>query len=75
VPTIPHPSEDPMVLTANPDLYFAGNCSKFATSLVDSSSSKQRQKRLVCLPKFGETGEAVLVNMETLGVELLCFEE
>jgi DNA polymerase delta subunit 2 len=84
VPTIPHPSEDPMVLTVTPDIYFAGNCSKFATSLVvtttttggnSSSSSKLRQKRLVCLPKFGETGEAVLVNMETLGVELLCFEE
>jgi DNA polymerase delta subunit 2 len=70
------------VLTVTPDLYFAGNCSKFATSLVatggvnnDSSSSNKRQKRLVCLPKFGETGEAVLVNMKTLGVELLCFEE
>lgn len=76
VPTIPHPSEDPMVLTVTPDIYFAGNCSEFATSLVnDISSSNKRQKRLVCLPKFGETGEAVLVNMETLGVELLCFEE
>jgi DNA polymerase delta subunit 2 len=76
VPTIPHPREDPMVLTVTPDVYFAGNCSKFATSLVatgvNDSSSK---KRLVCLPKFAETGEAVLVNMETLGVELLCFEE
>jgi DNA polymerase delta subunit 2 len=74
VPTIPHPTQDPMVLTVTPDVYFSGNCSKFATKTVTTVQS-QPKKRLLCLPKFGETGEAVLVNMETLGVELLCFEE
>ena len=30
--------------------------------------------RLICVPKFSETGEAVLVNLKTLGVEVLRFK-
>jgi DNA polymerase II small subunit/DNA polymerase delta subunit B len=29
--------------------------------------------RLICVPKFSETGEAVLVNLKTLAVEILRF--
>lgn len=68
VPTIPHAATDPMVMTTHPDIYFAGNCSKFATAVVGG-------KRLLCLPVFAETGEAILVNLETLQVEVLSFQE
>jgi DNA polymerase delta subunit 2 len=87
VPTIPHPREDPMVITTQPGIYFAGNCSKFDTSLVATNqssgtdqeattmNSSSSRSRLVCLPKFCDTGEVVLVNLETLGVEILQFQE
>jgi DNA polymerase delta subunit 2 len=66
VPTVPE--RDPMVLTARPTIYFMGNATQFATTMKDET-------RLVCLPSFGVTGQAVLVNLETLGVEVLRFEE
>lgn len=68
VPTMPHPVSDPMILPCKPHIYFAGNCSAFATKIVDDT-------RLVCIPKFSISGTAVLVNLETLGCELLRFDD
>jgi len=78
VPTMPHVETDPMVLAHDkvPALYFAGNCSTFATRLVQvNNGGKTTTCRLVCLPKFLETGTACLVNLETLCTELVRFEE
>ncbi|GKY95061.1 hypothetical protein MPSEU_000470300 [Mayamaea pseudoterrestris] len=70
VPTAPHSTQDPMVLDEIcPSVYFCGNSNKFATKLCNDSNT-----RLICIPNFSETGEAVLVNLATLGVELLRFE-
>jgi DNA polymerase II small subunit/DNA polymerase delta subunit B len=30
---------------------------------------------MVCIPKFSETGQAILVNMETLNVQVLEFDD
>ena len=75
VPTMPHAETDPMVLLHEkvPAIYFAGNCTEFATRLIQVNGEKVC--RLVCLPKFLETGKACLVNLETLCVELVRFEE
>ena len=77
VPTAPHPDNtDPMVLTQWPRLYFMGNARRFATSKVDSgptSGTNSCSCRLVCLEQFATTGQAVLVNLETLDVEVLRF--
>jgi DNA polymerase delta subunit 2 len=84
VPTIPHGPEnpDPMVLQDSlPSIYFAGNCSMFATRLIDASTSytnrttQPRKTRLICIPSFSSSGEAVMVNLRSLKVELLRFEE
>jgi len=77
VPTLPHKETDPMVLTEAPALYFAGNCSEFATRLIQvhNNNATTTKCRLVCLPKFLDTGVACLVNLETLDVELVRFEE
>lgn len=72
IPTMPHLEQDPMVLPETPHIYFAGNCEQFATDVVEEDG---KQCRLVCIPKFAQTGEAVLVNLETLKVELLRFED
>lgn len=75
VPTMPHPLKDPMVLPSWPHVYAAGNCSKFATDLMASPLDNSRKCRTVCVPKFCVTGEAVLVNLANLKVELLRFED
>jgi DNA polymerase delta subunit 2 len=76
------PTSD-FVLEETPKLYFCGNCEEgFATKLSSSSSSASsmgpntnNKTRLICVPKFHETGEAVLVNLRTLEVELLRFQD
>lgn len=68
VPTMPHAESDPMIIPHMPDIYFAGNCEQFATKALGKT-------RLVCIPKFATTGEAVLVNLETLNCELLRFDD
>ena len=70
VPTMPHAERDPMVIQEkyHPQVYFAGNCNKFATSKVGAT-------RLVCVPRFSDEGQAVLVKLPSLDVELVKFEE
>jgi DNA polymerase delta subunit 2 len=68
VPTMPHPETDPMVLGETPHLYFAGNCSHFETELFEDDCSNSKC-RLVCIPKFSETGVVVLVNLATMNVK------
>ena len=73
VPTVPHALSDPMVLMKCPHVFVAGNCSVFETQKVQVGSSNQFC-RLVCLPMFSDSGEAVLLNLQTRDVELLRFE-
>lgn len=77
VPTVPHgpTNPDPMVLRDDtvPSIYFCGNSTQFATKLVRNVNDAAPTTRLICVPKFAETGEAVLVNIKTLQVELLRF--
>ena len=68
VPTVPSGEIDPMVLEETPHLYFAGNCENFATDLMQAT-------RIVCVPKFSATAEAVLVNLKTLNCEVLRFDD
>lgn len=77
VPTMPHPESDPMVLPAleTPHIYFAGNCDAFETELFEDDKQKDLKVRLICLPKFAATGEAVLVNLETLEAKSIHFPD
>lgn len=68
VPTVPHVEQDPMVLDQKPNVYFCGNAINFAHKVMPDGTV------LLCVPKFSETSEAVLLNLETLNVELLRFE-
>ncbi|KAG7368725.1 DNA polymerase alpha/epsilon subunit B [Nitzschia inconspicua] len=75
------PSNDPMEMgKTTPHVYFCGNCEEgFATKLLgynedEDDDDVKSKTRLVCIPKFSETGEAVLVNLRTLDVELIRFK-
>jgi DNA polymerase delta subunit 2 len=60
--------QDPYILRDVPDVYFAGNCSEFASSEVFISDQRCR---LVCIPDFSLTHEVVLVNLNTLETECI----
>ena len=67
---IPTVSADDSTTNA-PHVLFAGNQPCFATEMVGNGNY---QTRLVCIPKFCDTGTAVLVNMRTLEVSTVNFQ-
>lgn len=63
-------------------MFFAGNQPQFRTAIVEAASSTSLAEssddsrtlvRLLALPKFSETGELVLLDSETLEVEVIRF--
>ncbi|KAJ4301131.1 DNA polymerase delta small subunit Cdc1 [Kalmusia sp. IMI 367209] len=66
---IPFQDDDPMILRDCPHVYFAGNRKKFERKVVEGPAGQQ--VLIVGVPKFSETGQIVLVDMETLEVEVL----
>ncbi|QKX62726.1 uncharacterized protein TRUGW13939_09888 [Talaromyces rugulosus] len=84
----PFQTHDPFILQACPHLFFIGNQPEFKSVVVESeppfrlngqdSEMKDAQSttrvRLVSIPKFYQTGELVLVDSETLEVEVVKFK-
>lgn len=74
----PFPDCDPFILGETPYIYFVGNQPKFGTRLVEDVDieGNQIKSRLVLLPRFCETGQVVLVDIDTLetrAVEICSF--
>lgn len=55
-----------------PHVYFVGNQPKFESTVIEGPAGQT--VRLIAVPKFKETGEVVLLDMDTLDVDLLRFE-
>jgi DNA polymerase delta subunit 2 len=68
----PFQDGDAFVMRECPHVYFAGNQPKFETSVIEGPQGQE--VRLVAVPGFRETGEVVVVDLETLGVEVVRFE-
>ena len=60
---------DPLVIQEAVDVFFAGNCKEVAIGKVGENS----ETLLVGLPTFAETGEAVLLNLQSRETEVLEF--
>ncbi|XP_038702275.1 DNA polymerase delta small subunit-like [Tripterygium wilfordii] len=67
----PFTDRDPFLIESCPHVYFVGNQDKFATSLLKGSEGQL--VRLICIPKFCETGVAVVLNLKTLECHTLSF--
>ncbi|CAM6128086.1 unnamed protein product [Calypogeia fissa] len=66
----PFPDRDPfLVEPSSPHVYFCGNQDKFSTKVLTGPNGQS--VRLICLPRFAETGIAVLVNLKTLKCQCL----
>lgn len=68
----PFQDRDQFVIEECPHVFFVGNQPCFGTTMIEGPGDKQ--VRLITLPRFHETGELVLVDAETLEVEVVKFE-
>ncbi|KAI9789623.1 MAG: hypothetical protein M1833_002286 [Piccolia ochrophora] len=68
----PFQTHDPFILTECPHVFFVGNQPRFETTVIRGELGER--VRLIALPKFKETGEIVLLDLETLEVEVVKFE-
>lgn len=85
LPTFPSSESDPFVLQTRPNVFFAGNCEKFETRLVGADGNEveggaidvdgENGTRLICVPSFALTGEAVLINLKTLKCDVVSFND
>jgi DNA polymerase delta subunit 2 len=74
LPSYPFKDGDPFVMDDPPDVLVSGAAPAFATSLA-STKTGEACARLVCLPSFAETGVCAVLDLETLAVERLCFDD
>ncbi|XP_059668512.1 DNA polymerase delta small subunit [Cornus florida] len=67
----PFTDRDPFFIESCPHVYFVGNQDKYETRLIKGSEGQV--VRLVCIPRFAETGVAVVLNMRNLECHALRF--
>jgi DNA polymerase delta subunit 2 len=68
----PFQDTDPLLISDCPHIYFAGNQSRFGSRVIHGPAGQE--VLLLSLPKFSETRECVVVDMETLEVEVVRFD-
>lgn len=68
----PFQDGDRFVMKESPHVYFVGNQPRFETTVIEGPQGQQ--VRLVALPKFKETGEVILMDLETLTPEVVKIE-
>ena len=68
----PFQDGDAFVIRESPHVYFVGNQPKFETTVIEGPVGQR--VRMVAVPKFRETGEVILMDMETLETEIVKFE-
>ncbi|KAF6149338.1 hypothetical protein GIB67_016876 [Kingdonia uniflora] len=67
----PFTDRDPFLMEKCPHVYFVGNQSKYENRLVKGPEGQL--VRLICIPKFCESGVAVAVNIRNLECHALSF--
>ena len=68
----PFQDKDQFVIDECPHVFFVGNQPDFETTVIEGTAGQN--VRLIALPKFKETGEVVLLDTDTLEVEVMKFD-
>ena len=68
----PFQDKDQFVIQECPHVFFVGSQPDFETTVIEGTAGQS--VRLIALPKFKETGEVVLLDTDTLEVELVKFD-
>lgn len=71
LPTFPFSDTDPFVMVKTPHVFFAGNCDEYETKLLEGCPGVKT--RLICVPSFSKTGEAVILNLKTMDCTVVKF--
>ncbi|KAG0495233.1 hypothetical protein HPP92_006227 [Vanilla planifolia] len=66
----PFTEKDPFFLESCPHVYYVGNQEKFETRLLQGPEN--HLVRLICIPRFCESGVAVMLNLKNLECHTLC---
>ncbi|CAN4106406.1 unnamed protein product [Withania somnifera] len=67
----PFTDRDPFYVETCPHVYFVGNQNKYESCLIKGSEGQM--VRLICIPRFAETGVAVVLNIKNLECHMLSF--
>ncbi|XP_060208323.1 DNA polymerase delta small subunit [Lycium barbarum] len=67
----PFTDRDPFYVETCPHVYFVGNQNKYESRLIKGSEGQM--VRLICIPRFADTGVAVVLNIRNLECHLLSF--
>ncbi|KAL4031583.1 hypothetical protein IC575_009868 [Cucumis melo] len=67
----PFTDRDPFLIESCPHVYFIGNQDKFDTRLIKGAEGQM--VRLIAIPRFCETGIAVMLNLRNLECHTLSF--
>ena len=68
----PFQDKDQFVIEECPHVYFVGNQPRFETNVIEGPAGQT--VRLIAIPIFRETGQIVLLDTDTLEVEVLRFD-
>ncbi|KAI9818080.1 MAG: hypothetical protein M1827_000705 [Pycnora praestabilis] len=68
----PFQEKDQFVIEECPHVFFVGNQPKFDTTVIEGPAGQS--VRLIAVPKFRETGEIVLLDMDSLETEIVKFD-
>lgn len=68
----PFQDKDQFVIDECPHVFFVGNQPDFDTTVIEGMAGQS--VRLIALPKFKETGEVVVLDTDTLEVEVMKFD-
>lgn len=67
----PFQDKDPFVIEECPHVSFVGNQPRYETAVIEGPAGQT--VRLICIPKFKDTGEIVLLDTDTLETEIVRF--
>ncbi|KAL9061731.1 MAG: hypothetical protein Q9206_000354 [Seirophora lacunosa] len=67
----PFQDRDPFVIEECPHVYFVGNQPRYETTVIEGPAGQT--VRLICVPRFRDTGEVVLLDTDTLETEVMKF--
>ncbi|KAL2040186.1 hypothetical protein N7G274_007089 [Stereocaulon virgatum] len=68
----PFQDKDQFVIEECPHVYFVGSQPNFETAIIEGPTGQT--VRLIAVPKFKETGDLVLLDMDTLETEIVNFK-
>ncbi|KAL9002294.1 MAG: hypothetical protein Q9188_004769 [Gyalolechia gomerana] len=68
----PFQDKDPFIIEECPHVFFVGNQPKYGTMVIEGPAGQT--VRLICVPRFKETGEVVLLDTDTLEPAIIKFD-